>query len=96
MLLSPLDSLESAENPGYHLKSIPKGEVGELSKVYEELLEAYEAESQDSALMVLIELSDLIGAVDRYLQKHHQSIKLEDLIKMSSITQRAFDSGRRG
>lgn len=94
-MLSPLDSLEPTENPGYHLKSIPKGKVGELSKIYEELLEAYEAESQDSALMVLIELSDLIGAIDRYLQNHHPSFQLDDLIKMSSITQRAFDSGRR-
>jgi len=95
MLSSPLDSLEPVENPGYHLKEIPKGEVGELSKIYEELLEAYEAESQGSALMVLIELSELVGGIDRYLQKHHPTVKLAELIKMSTITQRAFDSGRR-
>lgn len=29
---------------GYHIKEIPRGEYGELSKVNEELLEAMDAE----------------------------------------------------
>lgn len=79
----------------YHLTEIPKGEVGELSKVQEELDEAIDAQQQGASVMVLIELSDLIGAVDLYLQKYHPSITINDLKKMSDITQRAFKSGRR-
>lgn len=83
------------QNPGYHITSIPKGEFGELSKVVEELNEALDAKRQGSELMTLVELSDLIGAVSGYLEKHHPSMTLDDLIKMSDITQRAFKNGRR-
>lgn len=81
--------------PGYHLASIEKGKIGELSKIVEELQEALDAESQGSKVMVLVELSDLVGAVRLYLEKHHPSIGLEDLVKMSDITRRAFESGHR-
>jgi len=92
---SSLDHLSTVENPGYHLKEIPRGEVGELSKVYEEILEALDAEAQGSAVMTLVELSDLVGALKAYLARHHASLTLEDLEKFSSITARAFTSGRR-
>lgn len=95
MSLSPLESLTDVVNPGYHKKEIPKGEVGELSKIYEELLEAYEAESQDVGIMTLIELSDLIGAVEAFLDTHYPGFKLDDLRAMSDVTKRAFRSGRR-
>ena len=95
MSFSPLDSLPPADNPGYHKKIIPKGEVGELSKVYEELLEAYEAESQGVGIMTLVELSDLIGAVEHFLAKHYPGFTLADLVAMSDVTKRAFISGRR-
>lgn len=95
MLESPLEKLPEVNNPGYHKKEIPKGEVGELSKIYEELLEAYEAENQGVGIMTLIELSDLVGAVDSFLQKHYPNFTLNDLIKMSDVTKRAFNSGRR-
>lgn len=80
---------------GYHLSNIEKGVVGELSKVYEEIEEVKDADAQGAELMVLIELSDVIGAIDLYLKRHHLSIGLKDLIAMSSITQRAFLSGGR-
>ena len=81
--------------PGYHLKPIEKGELGELSKVREELDEAVDAQEQGVSVMVLVELSDLVGAVEAYLAKHHPGTTLEDLQKMAAVTRRAFQSGRR-
>jgi hypothetical protein len=80
---------------GYHLDEIPRGEFGELSKVYEEIAELADAEEQGAKLMLLQELSDVIGAIEGYLTKHHPSITLDDLIKMKAITTRAFESGAR-
>lgn len=80
---------------GYHMNDIPKGALGELSKVHEEVLEALDAEEQGCALMVLQELSDAVGAIEAYLQKHHPSLSLNDLAAMARITERAFLSGRR-
>jgi len=80
---------------GYHLGQIPKGELGEPSKIREEFLEFQDAIKQDAKLMALCELSDLLGAIEAYLEKHHPSIKLEDLLKMKSLTARAFQTGRR-
>lgn len=83
------------EKPGYHLAQIAKGELGELSKVREELDEAFDAQEQQASVMVLVELSDMLGAVQAYLEKHHPSITLDDLLRFSKITQRAFQNGRR-
>lgn len=80
---------------GYHIKEIKKGELGELSKVYEEIEETKDAEEQGCSLMVLIELSDTLGAIEAYLEKHHPSISMDDLAKMKDITKRAFKTGRR-
>ncbi len=80
---------------GYHINEIKKGVVGELSKIYEEVEEIKDAEQQGVDIMLLVELSDLIGAVQLYLEKHHPSVQLTDLIKMSEVTQRAFKTGGR-
>lgn len=80
---------------GYHVSSIERGEFGELSKIKEELEEAIDAENQDSNIMILVELSDLYGAIQGYLEKHHPNTTMRDLEKMSNITQRAFKNGRR-
>jgi hypothetical protein len=80
---------------GYHLARIPKGELGESSKILEEVLELIDAETQDCVIMGLVELSDLIGAVNAYLAKHHPGITLADLSTMARITKRAFDNGFR-
>jgi hypothetical protein len=82
-------------NPGYHINPIPKGVVGESSKILEEVLELQDAESQNASIMALVELSDMIGAVELYLARHHPSVSLDDLIVMSRITQRAFRNGHR-
>lgn len=81
---------------GYHLKNICRGEVGQLSKIQEELEEAIDAEDQANMVMVLIELSDIIGAVECYLEdKFDGVITLEDLVTMARATRRAFLSGAR-
>lgn len=80
---------------GYHLKKIEKGVVGELSKIKEELEECFDAEAQGCKVMVIVELSDLVGAINHYLSKNYPSISLQDLNKMAEITKRAFDNGRR-
>ena len=83
------------EKPGYHLHDIPKGEVGETSKILEEVLELQDAEAQECKIMAQVELSDLIGAVTLYLERHHPTTTIDDLIVMSRITRRAFENGRR-
>ena len=87
--------MKTVKKPGYHLVFIPKGEIGESSKLLEEILELQDAESQNAKVMALVELSDLIGAVEHYLLRHHPDTTLDDLIVMSHITQRAFQNGRR-
>ncbi len=56
--------------PGYHINHIPKGILGESSKIYEEFCEFVDAHSQQVVVMELIELSDLLGAISFYVQKH--------------------------
>jgi hypothetical protein len=86
---------QTPAGPGYHLADIPRGEVGESSKLLEEVLELQDAEAQECKVMALVELSDLIGAIALYLEKHHPDTSIEDLITMSQITRRAFENGRR-
>lgn len=78
---------------GYHLTEIPKGEVGEFSKIVEEFEEFKDAHAQNSKVMELVELSDLLGAIEDYLKKNNMTLK--DLKLFSDITKRAFASGER-
>lgn len=79
----------------YHIRKIPRGEFGEISKIVEEFWELVDADEQQAEVMIINELSDLIGAIEGYLNKHHPSITLNDLIKMKELTARAFESGHR-
>lgn len=79
---------------GYHLRDIKRGEIGELSKIEEELEELKDALEQESKIMALVELSDLYGAIELYIKKHF-NMTMRDLNKMSEITQRAFRDGYR-
>jgi hypothetical protein len=81
--------------PGYHLAEIARGECGEINKIQEELDELKDAADQGARVMELIELSDLVGAIEMYLEKNHPQTTLGDLLKMSEITRRAFRNGRR-
>jgi len=78
---------------GYHNKYIERGKFGEFSKIKEEFLEAEDAFEQGNSIMLLVELSDLIGSIEGYCVKHN--IKLDDLIKMKEATKRAFNDGTR-
>ncbi len=90
-----LSQVLGLEKKSYHLKDIPKGEIGSYSKINEEFLEFKDAVTQENKLMALQELSDLIGAVEMYLENNFKNISLEDLIKMKEATRRAFESGKR-
>lgn len=87
--------LEQSEKPGYHLSEIPRGVVGESSKILEETLELQDAERQGAKIMALVELSDLVGAIELYLRNRHPHVTMEDLLTMARITRRAFENGRR-
>lgn len=80
-------------NIGYHLTDIKKGFLGEISKIEEELAELKDAEIQGSKIMMMVELSDLYGAIEEYCAKYN--ITMEDLKTFSDITKRAFRNGRR-
>ncbi len=81
------------DNPGYHLRKIPRGTFGETSKIREELDELDDALAQGVRIMALCELSDLYGAVEAVAL--NMGVTMKDLKKMSGVTKRAFESGRR-
>ena len=79
---------------GYHKTEIPRGKYGEFSKIREEFLEAEDALEQDNKIMLMVELSDLVGSIEAYCKLHH-NITLDDLIIMKEATKRAFTDGTR-
>lgn len=79
---------------GYHKIKIPKGKLGEFSKITEEYMELFDAHEQDVHILELCELCDLIGAIELY-SKEKFNISLEDLIKMKNLTSDAFNDGSR-
>lgn len=80
---------------GYHIRDIPRGLYGKISKIEEELLELKDAEEQGVRIMMLCELSDLIGAIRGYLDLHFPGMSIKDLEEMADATQRAFHDGTR-
>lgn len=80
---------------GYHVNPIPKGVLGQASKIVEEVMELQDAEQQGCRIMQLVELSDAVGAIEAYLEANHAGYKLADLLDMAKITKRAFQSGSR-
>ena len=84
---------EEKINYGYHIKEISKGKLGEFSKIKEEFMELEDAIEQDNKILVICELTDLIGAIKFYIKKYN--LDIEDLIKFSNATSKAFESGKR-
>jgi len=80
---------------GYHVANIPKGKIGEPSKIVEEAMEIADAHAQGVKLMAAVEMSDLYGALDRYREKHHPDLTMDDICAMYKVTRRAFDNGKR-
>lgn len=80
---------------GYHNREIRKGDMGFSSKIREEYEELVDAEDQGNPVMAILELSDIIGAIEQYIKLHHPSIALEDLVTMARATQSAFRDGER-
>lgn len=78
---------------GYHKREIKKGVLGEFSKIEEEFDELKDAFEQGNNLLVLCELSDLIGAIELYVHKFNLTI--EDIKKFSDSTSEAFKEGKR-
>jgi len=69
----------------FHIKKIKRGKYGELSKILEEVEEAIDAEFQKDRVMLLIELSDIVGAVEGVLKKQKFNITVEELIKFARL-----------
>ncbi len=67
----------------FHKREIPRGVYGELSKIKEELEEAYDAEEQKQDLMLLIELADIVGAAAGVAAKYHMS--LDQLVAFAKL-----------
>lgn len=79
---------------GYHTRKIGRGVFGEASKIREEFEEFEDAHFQGNTVMKLIELADMIGAIEAYTVKHH-NISLDELIIMKNATKSAFEEGER-
>lgn len=80
---------------GYHIRDIPRGEIGDVSKIREELEELEDAIDQGVRIMQLCELSDIVQAIRLNLRKHHPGVTLDDLVQMADVTERAFADGTR-
>ena len=78
---------------GYHLSKIPKGKLGEFSKIQEEYLELYDAYMQENKILELCELCDLVGAIEAYAKSFN--LGLDDIIKMKEANKKAFEDGTR-
>lgn len=83
------------KNPGYHLVKIPKGKVGEPTKIIEEAYEIQDAHEQGVRVMTHVEMSDLYGALDRFRELHYPEVSMSDLEAMYRVTRRAFENKRR-
>lgn len=79
---------------GYHKDPIPKGKLGEFSKVEEEFLELKDAFKQQHKILELCEMADLIGAVEAYANNKY-NMSLDDILQMKNSTKEAFEEGKR-
>lgn len=77
---------------GYHINNINKGIIGECSKIIEEIEEIIDAEKQNARIMVLVELSDLLGAIFLYIENYELDIDIELLSKLDPSVNRHITS----
>lgn len=93
MMSQIINRNKSESLKGYHNNLIEKGILGEASKITEEYKEWLDARHQNAILMELLELSDLLGAIESYIRNYN--LTLNDLIVMSNLTKIAFKNGVR-
>ena len=77
----------------YHKREITRGVLGEVSKIKEEFEELMDAYEQNSPVLEICELCDMIGAIEAYAKNFN--LTLWDLIKMKEATAEAFKTGKR-
>jgi hypothetical protein len=75
------------ENPGYHVNVIDKGVYGQFSKVAEEFQEVQDAWEQNCSIMALVELSDLLGAMEAFYPNLHKHIKQASELLLHRVVQ---------
>ena len=80
---------------GYHLAKIPKGKIGQISKIIEECYEAQDASDQGNKILELCELADIYLSIKKRLETAHPNITMEDIKNMAESTERAFKNGDR-
>lgn len=90
-----LASIPLAKNPGYHLREFVKSAHGSPGKIVEEALELFEATEQGIRIMALHECADVISAVKGFVKEEFPGIDFSEILSMSSVTDRAFASGKR-
>lgn len=90
-----LTAVPVAKNPGYHLREFVKSAHGSPGKIVEEALELFEASEQGIRIMALNECADVISAVKGFLKEEFPGIDFSEVLSMSSVTDRAFSSGKR-
>lgn len=78
---------------GYHTKQIEKGTIGHFSKIKEEFQEAEDAFDQNDEILIICELSDMIGAIEEYIKRWN--LDLTSLKNFSDKTKSAFKEGKR-
>jgi hypothetical protein len=70
------------EKPGYHVNVIDKGVYGQFSKVAEEFQEVQDAWEQECTIMALVELSDMLGAMEAvYPDFHRHAAQAEEQLR---------------
>jgi hypothetical protein len=79
---------------GYHKTEIEKGVYGHFSKIKEEFQELQDAIDQKDKILTLVELSDLIGAIEGFVE-FELKLSLNDLVKFKELTKQSFISGNR-
>jgi hypothetical protein len=81
---------------GYHSRKIDKGVLGEFSKIREEFEELQDAVEGDVRVLVLCELSDLVGAINAFIEEEFKgTISFADIIDFAYRTKQAFEEGER-
>lgn len=87
--------IEKTRKKGYHNQIIPKASAGSFLKILEETEEAKDAYLTKNPIMLLVELADLYGALELFLERDFPNLKMNDIKTMHEVTKRAFQNGRR-